>query len=202
MPDLKSLDVVYLILAFVVPGLIIVFVRAQFTTGRIAPPKEAALAYLALSAIYYALVLPGVGAMIAMSPGYGRAFAWVALAFVGPAIMGALLGLNARHGFSRRMLWVLRLPVIHAIPTAWDWKFSGASPQWVLVTLKDGTRFAGFLGARSFASSDPMERDIYIEKIYDLSDDDKWVDRGDRGVIVASEIQTVSFWPEKEGEGG
>ena len=31
----------------------------------------------------------------------------------------------------------------------------GDDPQWVLVTLKDGTRFAGFCGTGSFMSSDP-----------------------------------------------
>ena len=55
------------------------------------------------------------------------------------------------------------------MPTAWDWKFGDTSAQWVLVTLNDDTKFAGYLGLRSFISSDPGERDIYIERIYDLS---------------------------------
>ena len=34
MPDLKSLDNLYLILGFLVPGLIALFVRSQFVPGR------------------------------------------------------------------------------------------------------------------------------------------------------------------------
>ena len=44
-------------------------------------------------------------------------------------------------------------------------------PQWVLVTLKDGTRFAGYCGPQSFISSDPAEHDMYIEQTYDLDAD-------------------------------
>ena len=68
--------------------------------------------------------------------------------------------------------------------------------QWVLVTLKDGTRFAGFCGPESFISSDPGERDIYIQWVYDIDDENNWSLRGLHGVLIAAgEIQTVEFWP-------
>jgi hypothetical protein len=66
MPDMKSVDNVYLVLGFLVPGLIIIFVRAQFTTGRIPPHKEALLTYLTLSVIYYAFVLPAVAFVLTL----------------------------------------------------------------------------------------------------------------------------------------
>ena len=70
------------------------------------------------------------------------------------------------------------------------------SSQWVLVTLKDGTRFAGFCGPESFMSSDPTERDIYIERIYDVDDQNNWSSRREKGVLItAGEIQTIEFWP-------
>ena len=37
MPDLTSLENLYLIVGFFAPGLIVLFVRSQFVTGRIAP---------------------------------------------------------------------------------------------------------------------------------------------------------------------
>jgi hypothetical protein len=40
MPDLKSVQSIYLALAFVVPGMIIVFVRQQFLTGRVRALSE------------------------------------------------------------------------------------------------------------------------------------------------------------------
>ncbi len=200
LPDMKSVENIYLLLGFLVPGLIMTWVRVQFTTGRVPPAKEALLAYLAQSVAYYALVLPAVEFVVDRPPGYGRAAAWFLLVFGGPALVGLALGLNARQGLTRSFLGRLRLSVIHVMPTAWDWKFAANQVHWVLVTLKDGTRFAGIFGADSFASSDPAERDLYLEKVYDLDDANNWIDRGEKGVLLtAGEIRTVEFLPETKG---
>ena len=202
MPDLKSLDNLYLILGFLVPGLIVLFVRSQFVTGRRPPHAAALLSYLTVSIIYYALALPLVDFVLSIQePGYLKALAWFGLVFVGPAIFGLLLGINIQQGLLRRFLRWCRLNPIHVMPTAWDWKFGGMKDEWVLVTLKDGTRFAGFCGQHSFISSDPTERDIYIQWIYDIGDNNKWSPRGDTGVLIAAgEIRTVEFWPYKKQE--
>jgi hypothetical protein len=60
MPDLKNLENIYLVVAFIVPGLIITYTRAQFITGRTRSPSDSVLVYLALSVIYYGLALPGL----------------------------------------------------------------------------------------------------------------------------------------------
>ena len=39
--------------------------------------------------------------------------------------------------------------------------------QFVLVALRDGTHIGGLMGSDSFVSSDPAERDIRIQQIYD-----------------------------------
>ena len=197
MPELKSLDELYLILGFLVPGLIVLFVRSQFITGRSQPHAAVLLSYLTVSIIYYALALPLVDLVQSIQePGYGKSLAWFGLVFVGPAIFGLLLGINIQQGLFHRFLKWVHLNPVHVMPTAWDWKFSGMGEQWVLVTLKDGTRFAGFCGADSFMSSDPAERDIYIQWIYDIDDDNKWTSRGNNGVLItAGEIRTIEFWP-------
>lgn len=197
MPDLKSLDNIYLILAFLVPGLLVLFVRSQFVTGRSPPPSAALLPYLTISVIYYALALPFVGLVLSIEePGYGKALAWFSLIFIGPALLGLLLGVNIQKDLFRRCLQWCGLNPIHVMPTAWDWKFGGMANQWVLVTLKDGTRFGGFCGSESFMSSDPAERDIYIQWIYDIDDDNNWSSPGEKGVLIAAgEIKTIEFWP-------
>jgi hypothetical protein len=91
MPELKSLDNVYLVLAFLVPGLVASFVRAQFITGRLPSHREAALTYLTLSVIYYALVLPAVDyAMSVRQPGYQKTLIWFGLVFHWARDPGAL----------------------------------------------------------------------------------------------------------------
>lgn len=197
MPDLKSLDNIYLVLGFLVPGLIALFVRSQFVTGRSPPHAAALLSYLTVSVIYYALALPFVGYVLSLQePGYEKAFSWFALVFVGPAVLGLLLGINIQKDLFRRVLQRCGLNPVHVIPTAWDWKFGGMTDQWVIVTLKDGTQFAGFCGNDSFMSSDPAERDIYIQWIYDIDDNNNWSQRGENGVLIAAgEIRTIEFWP-------
>jgi hypothetical protein len=64
------------------------------------------------------------------------------------------------------------------------------------VTLKDDTKHVGLLGAKSFISTDPSERDIYIEKVYERQGDGEWKDVGDWSVLIAgSEVKTVEFKP-------
>ena len=197
MLDFKSLDNLYLILGFIVPGLIVLFVRSQFITGRNPPHTKVLLSYLTISIIYYALALPLVDLVLSIKvPGYGEALAWFGLVFVGPTIFGLLLGINIQKGLFWRFLKWCGLNPVHVMPTAWDWKFGGMVEQWVLVTLKDGTRFAGFCGADSFMSSDPAERDIYIQWIYDIDENNKWTSRGNNGVLITTgEIRTIEFWP-------
>ena len=197
MPNLQSLDNVYLILGFLVPGLIVLFVRAQFMTGRKPPHTAELLSYLTVSVIYYAFALPFVDLVRSIhESGYVKTLSWFALIFIGPAALGLLLGINVQKNLFRRMLQWFRLNPVHGIPTAWDWKFGGMTNQWVLVTLKNGSRIAGFCGQESFMSTDPSERDIYIQWIYDISDENKWSSRGEKGVLItAGEVQTIEFWP-------
>ncbi len=196
MPDLKSVDNLYLILAFLVPGLIASFVRAQFITGRSPSHTEAALSYLTLSIIYYALALPAVEyALSLQEPGYRKSGVWFSLVFVGPALFGLFLGVNAQREWLRRLLQWCCLNPVHVMPTAWDWRFGTMKEQWALIVLKDGTKFAGFCGEKSFMSSDPKERDLYMERVYEIDEQNNWSPRDSSVLIGAGEIRTMEFWP-------
>jgi len=68
-----------------------------------------------------------------------------------------------------------------------------------MVTLRDGTTISGFLGSASFISSDPKERDIYIEQVWRVDDDDKWTPHAKWGVwIPHSEIRYIELMPFEE----
>ena len=50
-------------------------------------------------------------------------------------------------------------------------------------------------------SSDPNERDIYIQWVYEIDDDGKWSARDERGLFIAAgEVRTIEFWSDKPGE--
>lgn len=197
MAYLESIEHLYLVLAFVVPGLIVLFIRSQFVTGRRPSHSDALLSYLTVSVIYYALMLPFVDFVLSIDePEYGKAVAWFVLVFVGPTVFGLLLGVVIQTNLIYRLIQRCGLNPVHVMPTAWDWKFGSMDSQWVLVTLNDDTRFAGFCGPDSFMSSDPTERDIYIQLIYDIDNEDNWTSRGDNGVLITSgQVKTIEFWP-------
>ena len=197
MPNIGSLESVYLALGLFVPGFITLSVRSQFVTGRRRSHSEDLLSYFTVSLIYYALSFPFVGVALSLDDSfYSKMLAWFALIFVGPAVLGFILGINVQTDWVRRALRRCGLNPVHVIPAAWDWKFGRMANEWVLVTLKDGTRFAGFCGEDSFISSDPHERDIYIQWVYDIDPENNWSSRGDSGVLIASgEVRTIEFWP-------
>lgn len=89
----------------------------------------------------------------------------------------------------------LRLNPVHPTPSAWDWTFEALGEQFVLVALRDGTHIGGLMGSDSFVSSDPTERGIYIQQIYDIDETDNWKPM-DHGVLIAGgEISSIEFWP-------
>ncbi len=150
----------YIWLVFFVPGAIILFVRSQLTTGRLPPPSERLLSYLIVSAIYLALTLPFVDYQPELGLSNLSSLSWIIWLFVIPAVVGIILAVlwGRIHDF----LVKIGLRLVHPVPNAWEWKFSNVDNQWVLVTLIDGSEVAGYLGSKSFISSDPSERDIYI----------------------------------------
>ncbi len=132
LPDLKSVQNLYLIFAFLVPGLVTIYVRSRFITGRIPSNPEAVLWYLTLSLIYYALALPFVEFVLTFEePGSAKIFAWIALIFIGPALLGLFLGEIVRWRWIRTALERIGVHITHAVPSAWDWKFGNMGAHWL-----------------------------------------------------------------------
>jgi Family of unknown function (DUF6338) len=125
-----------------------------------------------------------------------KAVLWVALIVVIPAIGGVLSGACSQKDVARSLFQKIGLSRTHTIPRSWDYVFSRAPGRWVLVTLKDGSQCAGFWSSRSFASSDPKERDILIELVYEIADTGPWKATGKSILIAAGEARTVEFWPQ------
>lgn len=196
----KSIELFVILLVLLVPGVIIDFVRSQFVARRTRSFTEAGIGFIVVSLLYYALAMPFMlvwtssWRQLIMDP-----MPWYLLLFVGPISIGLLLGWLAQSdvigGHARR--WGLN--VIHPMPTAWDRRFSTLNSSWVIITLKDGRTVAGWMGSKSVASSDSDDRDLFIEKIYELADD-TWKDVGGKSALIMSgEISTIEFIQPVEG---
>ena len=96
------------------------------------------------------------------------------------------------------MLWKIKIRTIHTTPTAWDYLFSKQESGFVIVTLIDDQKLYGWYSSQSFTSSDPDERDIFIEKGYRI-DGEKWtLDEQSQGFYIAKDqIKVIEF---KKGE--
>lgn len=183
-------------LIFGVPGVIALYFRAQFLTGKPAASSEGIIAYITISMVYLALLFPLFGmSAFARAANWHWAF-WFSLLFVGPALLGILLGLNIRKGWSKALIKFAGISTIHPIDSAWDWRFANCDECWIIVALKDGAKWAGYLGADSFMSSDRAERDIYIQHVYAMTDDGTpWRSLGTSVWIAHGEIQSMEFLP-------
>lgn len=189
----------YLALFFVVPGIITLFVRSRFITGRTPSIKENVFAYFVLSLIYYSSTILFIEqAMAVRDPWLLRAAIWIALVLIGPAVFGLILGIAAQKEWIHRIADYFDLSIVHVIPTAWDWRFCKMPRDglFVMVTLTNGATVAGHFGSRSFASSDTGERDLYIQEEYTITADGRWEARPEKvGILIpAREIRHVEFW--------
>lgn len=180
------------------PGIIALYFRAQFVAGRMPSTSEGAISYITVSLAYHAIAYP-IARPIYESGSLEGLFwvGWLVLIFMAPAILGILLGLNIRKGWTKKLVNGFGLNTIHPVNCAWDWRFGHCPECWVIVTLKDETRWYGYMGVNSFMSSDPAERDIYIEHVYEFAGEGhQWTARDTSVWIGHGEIQTLEFLPQ------
>ena len=202
MTTIGTVDALFIVLAFVVPGFVMSFVRSQFATGRPQKGTDQVLMYLTLSAINYAVFSWLVAILVVTDfpreHPFWAAFLWYVVILLGPAALGAALGIAIQRDLLRPLFAKLRLQPVHIVPTAWDYQFGRLrEAHWVLVRLKDGSTVAGFFGPSSFASSDPEERDVFIEQVYRIDENEAWhrMSEGHGALVLGDEIRSVEFWP-------
>lgn len=160
MSELKTLEQVSLVLAFLIPGMVVMWVRARFLTGRMPPDKETLLAYLALSLLYHGIAWPFLATWVTAN----GPWAWTAYSFVGPAFLGFFLGLLSVATWPRAFLRRWNINLVHPMPSAWDYVFGTRPTEGMIeVRLKDGTMITGWLRpGDSFASSVGKDNDLLI----------------------------------------
>ena len=120
----KSIEQIYLILVFVAPGLITIYFRSLFITGRRPKTLEYTIEYIIISTVYFALLLPLVELVIAVrEPNWLRVISWAVLLGIVPALIGVLLGAGSQKGWWRWIFAKVGLSLVNPYPTGWDWVF-------------------------------------------------------------------------------
>ena len=91
--------------------------------------------------------------------------------------------------------------------TSWDWFFSNRAGNhyYVRFHLKEGTQFGGYFGENSFATSSPSAPEIYVEEIWRLDEDGRFVERVEEtgGAMVNREDCTrMEFFKSRKSRDG
>jgi hypothetical protein len=94
----------------------------------------------------------------------------------------------------------------HPNPTPWDWFFSNrAGNYYVRFHRKEGKDLGGYFGEKSFAASSPNAQQIYVEEVWRLGEDGKFIERveGTEGAMVNSEdCELIEFFETREARDG
>lgn len=204
--SIDSLNSLFFILAFIVPGFIFRFVYGKLVPIRYRNIEDSYLGFFTISMINYGiwswLIYWIYQTEYFKENPFNTGLMWLCIIFISPFILGMLWGVLTQKNIITNALGLIGLNTINPIPTSWDYKFSRTDEAvWVIITLKDKSIIAGLWSSDSFSSSDPSERDIYLEKVYTIPDSGSWEPAGDNndGVLISGdEIKTVEFFRSNE----
>lgn len=198
MPFTNS-ETFFYVLAFIVPGFIVQWVLSGFVPTRKEEVQISLLRAFILSCLNYAiwcwLIFIIYSNRWINNPTWLAAFCLFLIVFVSPLGIGLILGRLSRSAKFASFLEKMKLDVMHAIPNSWDYTFGRKQESWILVTLTDGGTISGWFGTKSFASSEPTERDLYIEQVWDNDEEGGWQKRPRTGgiLILSSQIRYIEF---------
>ncbi len=87
----------------------------------------------------------------------------------------------------------LRGRMLHPTPTGWDYFFAKGESCWILFHLKSGAKLGGLYGENSFASSFPNEQEVYIQEIWRVDEQGRFVEKvqGTAGTVIKREECTL-----------
>ncbi len=196
MVDLPNPADVTALVSLLAPGLVILGVRSRFTSATSSEVKDKVLAYAVTSTAYIAAVSP----LFNVQDGFKVApWIWASTQyFLLPLVIGIAAAYIHQWNWLYRVAKRLKLRVSHHMPAAWDYAFERmSSSTYVLVKLTDGTQFAGLMGKRSFASSAEQERDLLIEKVFEVpKDGSPWkpVEPVRAVLLCGKDIKTVEIF--------
>lgn len=197
----NNFEVVFYTSAFIVPGFILYSTLESMVPRSKSSVINTTLKFLTATLIHYVTWSWLIYLMFYNEFFINHAvFFYMSAIFIiviSPCVFGLILARLSDEDRLNRILQILGYNPINPIPTAWDYKFSKMpTKSWVVISLNDGKIFYGKFSTKSFASSESLERDIYIEDVYILNPDNKWIRReSNDGILIRSEqIKYVEFF--------
>ncbi|MBS4221874.1 DUF6338 family protein [Lederbergia citrea] len=196
---IDSLEVLFYTLIFLVPGFIIDSIYRICVPQEDAKGENILLRFLLFSTINYSVVLPILFWIykIPYIESHVNVRLYVSLLIILIVTVGIALIISviSNKGWIRNFLQKIGIHTTHVTPTAWDYQFRREEPRYLIVYLEDGGIVCGYWGSESFASSIKDTKDLYLEKIFDLNEDEEWIEiTSSKGVwIPEKSIKYIEF---------
>lgn len=195
---IDSFDIVFYTAIFVLPGFIIVSIIDIFN-----PCRKRSEGVLLLNCLLYSIVHCALWSwlykllfLLNKTHPYWYWLLLVIATVLGAVIIALIIGILKQKQLFRWIFSKLKIISVHSIPTAWDYCLSKADASWIVVTLQDDSKVYGLYSVGSFASSEPEERDLYIERIYSFNEENHvWGElESSQGVYIPKDqIKTIEF---------
>jgi len=83
--------------------------------------------------------------------------------------------------------------IINPMPKAWDYFFGKRKPCFTIVHLKNGQVIGGLYAYESSASSYPEDSDLYLEQIWNLDDEGKFLKPVDGTMGLLVDCESVDY---------
>jgi hypothetical protein len=161
------------IVAYLLPGLLIVEARALAARSEFEPITKETLITFAIATVFYDLILWAFGFAVQIGTSISSLDPIVlfkVFVFV-PIILGFVFGLAERYGLIQRALLPFGINAPLPFKAVWMEIFpEQAIGTYMIVTLKDGTMFHTMVTADSRFSSNAASPDLYFGQIFSVPD--------------------------------
>jgi hypothetical protein len=111
------------------------------------------------------------------------------ISLFGGLILSLIVGVIIQKRIIGWLATKLHLNSVDPADSSWDWLFTKYESHQILITLKDNTEICGWYGKNSFTSSDPAERDMFVEYIYKKDENGYYFDNPDNHGLYISKDQ-------------
>lgn len=193
----NSFESIMYTLKYVIPGYIILEIIRMITPSSKKTETEIVVQSIGYSILNYS-IWSFVFSLLEISFSNNtillKVMQSVALILTG-IITGVCIAVIKKKNIMGRILGLLKIDTTNSIPTSWDYVFSKYEPYWLEIGVSDGKVIRGLFYHNSFASSEPGEKDIYLEELYEKKEDSWEKVRQTKGVwINHNEIRYIKFY--------
>ncbi|WMJ74371.1 DUF6338 family protein [Cytophagaceae bacterium ABcell3] len=192
--DIFEFDKLALFLLFFIPGFISMKVYHLLIASDKVNFSESLGEAMAFSAINYASLFWLILLMYKKNL-YENSFFWFVILWSFIILIAPILWTIFYVWLTRSSFFKKR--IISPFKSPWDYFFEKRESCWILVHLKNGERIGGIYSSNSFASAYPHVKEIYLEQVWEVDCDGKFIKQKTRSkgiIICGNEISSFEFF--------